>query len=103
MNLYERTKHGIRFWLLRRLPPCKQTIKVISQSMERELSISERILLKLHLWVCMWCQWYMEHLELMRASLRAQGIETPDARLQPAATLSDQARERIKSKLREPQ
>jgi len=102
MSFYERTKHVVRFWLLRRLPPCQQTVQVISQSMERELTLSERVLLKLHLWVCMWCQWYMEHLELMRSSLRAEGYETPDAKLELATVLSDDARERIKQSLKEP-
>ncbi len=46
MALYDKLKHGIRFWLLRRLPTCQQTVVTISQSMERPLTIRERVLVK---------------------------------------------------------
>lgn len=99
MGWYDKSKHSVRFWLLRKLPPCKQTVVVISQSMERPLTIRERILLKLHLWVCAWCQWYMEHLYLMRDTLKHPQFE--ESVLEPPGSpgLSVEARERIKRKL----
>jgi hypothetical protein len=98
-NWYDKIKHAIRFWLLRRLPPCQQTVQVISQSFERELSFRERVLLKLHLWVCMWCVWYLEHLKTIRHSVRETDLAGPD--LDSAATpgLSDEARDRIRQRL----
>ena len=98
MNWYEKTKHAVRFWLLRRLPACKQTVEIISQSMERPLTLRERLLLKLHLWVCMWCLWYMEHLQLMRDAVRLQENET-DVDVSTTTRLSDEARERIRRSL----
>ena len=98
MSLYEKAKHAVRFWLLRRLPACKQTVEIISQSMERPLTLRERVLLKLHLWVCMWCLWYMEHLQLMRDALRLQENES-DVDVSTTTRLSDEARERIRSSL----
>jgi len=98
MNWYEKTKHAVRFWLLRRLPACKQTVEIISQSMERPLTLRERVLLKLHLWVCMWCLWYMEHLQLMRDAVRLQENET-DVDVSTTTRLSDEARERIRRSL----
>ena len=94
---YEKIKQKIRFWLLRHLPPCEDTVKVISQSFERKLTLRERFLLRLHLWVCMWCVWYLEHLGLIRQSLRSQ----PGAQNSVAASpgLSDEARERLKRRL----
>ena len=95
--MYDKLKHAIRFWLLRRLPTCKQTVEVISQSLERPLSLRERVLLKLHLWVCLWCLWYLEHLQIMRDAMRANAAET--AEIDSAITLSAEARERIKRQL----
>jgi hypothetical protein len=67
--------------------------------MERRLTFRENFLLKLHVWVCMWCQWYMEQLQLMRDGLRASlGTET-EAAVATSSTLSDEARERIRRKL----
>ncbi len=98
MGWYEKAKHAVRFWLLRRLPPCKQTVEVISQSFERPLSTRERVLLKLHLWVCMWCVWYLEHLQLIRDTVRKDSQDLPE--LDPSTPgLSPEAHDRIKQKL----
>ena len=99
MSWYDKTKHAVRYWLLRRLPACKQTVELISQSMERSLTLRERVLLKLHLWVCMWCQWYLEHLHIMRDALRGQETENDDLDVSTTTRLSDEARERIRSSL----
>ena len=99
LNWYQKSKHAVRFWLLRRLPNCEQTVAVISQSLERPLSLRERVLLRLHLWVCMWCLWYLEHLHIMRDSLRAKATESPEMDLWSRNSLSDEARERIKRNL----
>lgn len=97
VKLYDELKHAVRYWLLRRLPNCQNTVEMISQSMERSVSLSERVLVKLHLWICAWCQWYEEQLQLIRETARAKANEAPD----PAtgATLSEEARERIRRKL----
>jgi len=98
MKLYDKLKHRVRFWLLRTLPTCQQTVEKISQSMERPLSLQERFEIKLHLWICAWCQWYLEHLHLIRQTARAKGDEA----LEPVTggvTLSDEARERIRRNL----
>jgi hypothetical protein len=97
LKLYEKLKHSIRYWFLRNLPACQQTVEMISESMERPLSLQERIKLKLHLWICVWCQWYMEHLQVIRDASRAQAEKAPD--MMTGATLSNEARERIRRRL----
>ena len=97
-GLYQRATHALRYWLLRRLPTCKQTVAVISQSLERPLTLRERVTTKFHLWVCIWCVRYLEHLHFMRDALRAR--EAQIAQDQAAgASLSPDARERMKSLL----
>lgn len=93
----DKLKHSIRYWLLRRLPTCQQTVEKLSQSMERELTMRERIDVKLHMWICAWCQWYMEQLQIIRDVARAKGAEPPDLTSGPG--LSAEARERIRQKL----
>ena len=95
---YDKLKHAIRYWLLRKLPTCQQTVEKISQSMERKLTLRERIDLKLHLWICAWCQWYLEHLQLIRDTARAKGAESSDLE-STSPSLSAEARERIRRKL----
>ena len=98
LKAYDKLKHAIRYWLLRKLPTCQQTVEKISQSMERKLTLRERIDLKLHLWICAWCQWYLEHLQIIREAARAKGAESPDLESM-SPSLSSEARERIKRKL----
>jgi hypothetical protein len=100
MSAYIQTRNKIRRWLLRKLPTCKQTVQVISESMERTLSWRERVLVKLHLWVCMWCQWYLEHLQLLHTSLRTAAES--DSTISTSPGLSAEARERIKRNLTGP-
>jgi hypothetical protein len=99
LKAYDNLKHSIRFWLLRKLPTCQQTVEKISQSMERKLTLRERIDLKLHLWICAWCQWYLEHLQIIRYAARAKAAESPDLNSISGPALSSEARERIKRKL----
>jgi len=100
LKVYDKLKHSIRYWLLRTLPTCEHTVQKISQSMERSLTLEERIKLKLHLWICAWCQWYLEHLRVLRETARAKADEPPD--LASGANLSNEARERIRRRLINP-
>ena len=97
MKFYQRIKHAIRYWLLRHLPACRQTVAVISESMDRDLTRREKLLLKLHLGVCAWCQWYLEHLVTIRETLRAQPSGAD--KLNSLTSLSPDARERLKKKI----
>ena len=65
--------------------------------MERPLSLKERTKLKLHLWICAWCQWYLEHLHIIRETARARADEPPE--YLSSADLSNEARERIRRNL----
>ena len=100
VSAYDKLKHSIRYWLLRRLPTCQQTVQKISQSMETRLPLRERLNIKLHLWICVWCQWYLEHLHIIRDTTRARAAtDTPDVSSVSNPGLSSEARERIRRKL----
>jgi hypothetical protein len=102
LRAYDKIKHAVRWWLLRRLPACKQIVKVISESMERKLSLRERITVKLHLWICLWCVWYLEHLNLMRDTIRTKTSQEPNLDSSSLPPLSPEARERMKLRLSQP-
>jgi len=102
LRAYDKIKHAVRWWLLRRLPTCKQTVKVISESMERKLSLRERVTVKLHLWICLWCVWYLEHLNLMRDTIRTKASQEPNLDSSSLPQLSAEARERMKLRLSQP-
>lgn len=49
---------------------CKQASKLISVSLDRPLSWSERVQLKLHLLICTPCRRFKQQLRLMGAALK---------------------------------
>ena len=98
-GLYDKAVHAVRYFLLRRLPTCKQMAPVMSESLERPLTLRERAALKLHLWVCVWCVWYLEQLRTMRGTLRARSAREETDEADSAVKLSEEARERIRRAL----
>lgn len=102
LKAYDKIKHAVRWWLLRRLPTCKQTVKMISESMERRLSLWERIAVTLHLWICLWCVWYLEQLQLMRNTMRSKAAQEPNLDSSSLPPLSIEARERLRLRLNQP-
>jgi hypothetical protein len=101
-NLLKRPRHAIRWWLLHHLPTCKQMAPVMSESLERRLTLRERVILKLHLWVCIWCVWYLEQLQMMRKTLREGSSDISDNN-SSESSLTAEARERLKRALRDHQ
>ncbi len=97
---YQQVRRVVRIFLLRTLPSCKDTVPVISQSMERPLRLGERFRLRLHLWVCKWCQRYLEQLQMLRTALRLSA-DRDESDSGPSPQLSPDARERIRRKLAE--
>jgi hypothetical protein len=67
-------------------------VRLMSESLERRLSIRERLGLRLHLFVCAWCARYLNQIKSLRFILRGQSSELP-AELRHS--LPNGARERI--------
>ena len=67
----------------------------MSQSIERRLSLIERLKLKVHLLICAWCTRYLRQIKLIGRvlELRADECEVP------SFELSNEARERIRRSL----
>ena len=80
------------------LPPCKEIVKIISASLDRKLTLRERLLLKLHLAACEPCVRYMDQSHLL-----SNAIHQIDDELKSdlySGNLSDEARDRIKDILK---
>jgi hypothetical protein len=69
--------------------------------MERPLTPRERVTLRMHLWICAWCAWYLEQMHMLRAALRERGAQATEAEATDIALPAD-ARERIKRTLGNP-
>lgn len=49
---------------------CKDTTKLLSQSLDAELSLPQRLALRLHLAICRNCRNFREHLALIHEACR---------------------------------
>jgi hypothetical protein len=82
---------------------CKDASHLISENLERPLSLRERWGLKLHLWLCANCRRFERQMALMRQALRMLGerAEVDAARDGDNADFPPAARERIRKALAE--
>jgi hypothetical protein len=49
---------------------CKQASQIISQSLDRPLTMRERFALRLHLLICKYCKRFSQQLQTLRVALR---------------------------------
>ena len=66
---------------------CKQASQLISQSLDRSLTLRERFALQLHLIVCKYCKQFSQQLQTLRVALKqmTSSIENDDTIEMPSA------------------
>ena len=66
---------------------CKHTSQLISQSLDRPLTLRERFALRLHLFICDKCKQFSQHLQTMRVAINqmTHSIENDNAIEMPSA------------------
>lgn len=84
--------------ILRALPPCKEIVKIVSASLDRPLTIRERLLMKVHLIACKPCVRYMEQSLFLSSAVTQMDKDLKDELF--TGRLSDEARDRIKKILK---
>jgi hypothetical protein len=67
---------------------CKEASQIISQSLDRQLTMRERFALKLHLLICKYCKQFSQQLQTIRVALKLAGstIENDDTIKMPLET-----------------
>jgi hypothetical protein len=96
VNVVFNIRRAARRKLLKTLQPCGDFVPLMSESLDRRLTMRESIYLKLHLWVCSWCVRYLSQIRMIRDlfCLRDEDSEFG------SETLSLDARERIRRSLK---
>jgi hypothetical protein len=94
--------------ILRRLmdqlmPGCDVVSRKISESLDRPLSLRDRLRIRLHLMFCTFCTRYRRQLMEMRNMLESNRQKEEDPRATGRPCLSDQARQKIKRSLLPPE
>ena len=83
------------------LMSCKEAVRLHSESMDRKLSLAQRMILKCHLLMCGACARYCSQIEFVRSKVKMlvkreeEGIGAEEIKLSPAAM------ERIRAAMQE--
>ncbi|KPK31494.1 MAG: hypothetical protein AMK69_00020 [Nitrospira bacterium SG8_3] len=77
---------------------CEEVTQLVSESLDRELSLRQRVSTKMHLMMCRLCSRYNKQLAGLREAFRLHAMREEDIDIYPAS-LSSEARQRIKQAL----
>lgn len=97
--MLNRLKDKVAPWISCRCAPCERMCFLISQSIDRKLSLRELSILKFHSRLCFFCCTNKEQLERMRRLLLIYGDNFEHDAHDPLVVLSLEARENIKMQL----
>jgi hypothetical protein len=75
-------------------PNCKEAIRLQSDALDRPLSWMQRLGLRIHLALCVWCSRYGKQIKLLRTA-----AQHCDHKHESKQTLPPAARDRIKRRL----
>ena len=78
---------------------CREVSKLVSESMERELPLRQRLQVWMHLAMCRLCAGFARQLRFLRRAARENPERLAADPAEPEPALSQEARERIKAAL----
>lgn len=97
-DIYKRLKIRYNRWVWKNLPPCKEIVKLLSESQDRKLSLREKIITKLHLAACVPCVNYLNQIEFLHGAMHIH--EEKSVEIDTTIKMSPESRERIKNLLK---
>ena len=74
---------------------CKEASRLVSESLDRELSLYQRLTLRLHLVLCYLCARYEKHLLLIRNAVSEDSSSLEQSELMQEHALSAEAKGRL--------
>ncbi|CAN5798323.1 hypothetical protein BH20ACI4_BH20ACI4_01300 [soil metagenome] len=98
-SFFRKIKLAFIYWLARRLPDCRTIKPTISQSLDRRLSLHEKISMKLHLWTCGKCSRYLEQIKFLSEAAHKHE-ESSTEKESPTVRLNSDAKDRLRNALK---
>jgi hypothetical protein len=96
-TVFGKIKWAFILWLARHLPDCKVMVRTLGESLDRNLSLKEKIIAKLHLFTCEACERYLKQVKFLHDAAHAHGERTDEFSIKG---LSEAGKERLKETLR---
>ncbi|MDB6019565.1 MAG: hypothetical protein JWR19_4054 [Pedosphaera sp.] len=95
MKIVAAIKMRFVIWVWNHTPHCDEMSRLASRSLDGTLPRKLRLKMRVHFFICVWCQRYGQQLRMMHQ--RAHGLDETRTTSQ---TLSGDAKERMKLRLR---
>ncbi len=80
------------------MPNCRETSRLVSESMDRKLPLFKRLVVWLHLRMCKYCHRFEQ--QLLKIRQISRHINQHIERLDTSISLSDEARERMRTAIK---
>jgi hypothetical protein len=97
MPLVKKIINAIKSGFATLSPNCREASRLQSEALDKKLSFSRRVGLRLHLLICKWCRRYGKQIRFLRSAAE----QCPDHLTEAVPQkLSAEARERIRERLR---
>lgn len=80
---------------------CKEVTRLVSESLDRELPLYQRLAIKAHYRICEFCARYYQQMLFIREAFRHYSAKIEDPDPSSTSSLSLEARERIKRRILE--
>lgn len=100
INFFKRIKRAFKFWLARRLPDCKTMTPTISESLDRKLFASEKIVMRLHFFTCSFCTRYLKQIEFLSEAMHKHEERLTETANSTSVKMSREAKEKLKKALK---
>lgn len=65
-------------------PTCREVHRLVSEGLDRELTLTERARMQMHLLICRACQNFSGQMDLLRRAMRRYELPVDDAKQAPA-------------------
>ena len=98
MKIISAMKTRFILWIWNHALTCKEVTRLISQALDKPLTFKQRVQLRLHFLICLWCDRYAKHLRFVHQAAPRYEQEIDVVALQ---SLSSDARRRVKEALRD--
>jgi hypothetical protein len=99
-SIFQHLKLASIFWLARRLPDCKTITPNLGESLDRKLSLREKIVMKLHFFTCSGCTRYLKQIKFLSEAMHIREERLTEGNDSFSAKMSAEAKDRLKDALK---
>ncbi len=79
---------------------CRETSRLVSETLDHDLPLRDRISMRLHLMMCKFCRRYFSQIRFMRDAIKLAGDDLNDCDGTTGVKMPDSAKERVKRNMR---